>query len=227
MVDILLYLVERKSYFLLCHKPLVEIFEGMKTRSLRDIRPIIDENFHREFDVDLEGEILEWFDSNLEIVLEIPLVDQTMNVERKSELAILFARWCSFSEWRCWDARLFLYVEPIFGRKIEDVDEFLEYSIWSEFALELMNLVSTEYSESVISDWMGRREKLGETMEPSEDPRILPTMAAHRLATESLYEFLKSVQNEKNSLLIGREFLNSQLWKFDKLSMAEQMGMNR
>ncbi|MBT3357321.1 MAG: hypothetical protein HN534_00280 [Euryarchaeota archaeon] len=227
MADILLYLVERESYFLLCQKPLLKIFEGMKTRSLRGFRPIINENFHREFDVDLEGEILEWFDSNQDFSLDIPLEDQTMNIERISELAILFARWCSYSEWRCWDARLFLYVEPIIGRKIEDVDEFLEYSIWSEFSLKLMDLVSSEYSESVILDWMGRREKLGETMEPSKDPRILPTMAAHRLAAESLHEFLKSVQNEKNSLLIGREFLNSLLWKFDKLSMAEHMAVNR
>ncbi len=71
------------------------------------------------------------------------------------------------------------------------------------------------YSESVVLDWMSRREELGETMEPSEDPRILPTMNSHRTSSESLHIFLNSFDSKDISLLIGREYLEHELWSLN------------
>ena len=70
---------------------------------------------------------------------------------------------------------------------------------------------------------MKRREKLGETMEPSEDPRILPTMEAHKSSCESLHVFFENFQSKDISLLIGREYLESTLWSIDEISLIEEM----
>ena len=53
---------------------------------------------------------------------------------------------------------------------------------------------------------MKRREELGETMEPSEDPRILPTMNSHSDSSELLHIFLNNFDSEDVGLLIGREY---------------------
>ena len=71
------------------------------------------------------------------------------------------------------------------------------------------------YSESVVLDWMSRREELGETMEPSEDPRILPTMSSHSNSSELLHIFLDSFDSKNISLLIGREYLEYESWSLN------------
>jgi hypothetical protein len=72
---------------------------------------------------------------------------------------------------------------------------------------------------------MSRRQDLGETMEPSEDPRILPTMEAHRTASDSLHIFLERARREGLSLLIGREYLDPGLWKLDSESLDSALGV--
>jgi len=76
-----------------------------------------------------------------------------------------------------------------------------------------------------VLDWMSRRQDLGETMEPSEDPRILPTMEAHRTASDSLPLFLERARREGLSLLIGREYLDPGLWKLDSESLDSALGV--
>ena len=80
------------------------------------------------------------------------------------------------------------------------------------------------YSESVVLDWMSRRQELGETMEPSEDPIILPTMEAHRSSSDSLFSFLKRHREEGHSILIGREYLDPPIWTLDSGSTMDSMG---
>ena len=72
-------------------------------------------------------------------------------------------------------------------------------------------------------DWMSRRQNLGETMEPSEDPRILPTMESHRSASESLFDFLSRVHSEGLSMLIGKELLEPWLWSLDSQSLDKAL----
>lgn len=222
MADIILQLVDRTALRRLLSIPLEGLLDGMSSQSLRNLRPNADPRFHRPFDVDLEGDILEWFDSNEDIDRSASLSNQNLNESPTSELALNLAHWCSLGEWRCWEARLFLYVEPLLDRDISAL-EFLSYVMWTELSDALASLDRVSYSESVVLDWMGRRQELGETMEPSEDPRILPTMEAHRSSSDSLFLFLERHRGEGLSMLIGREFLEPTAWTLDSTSLIDVM----
>lgn len=222
MVDVILLLVDREGFDSLCSKPIGELLEGMETRALRALRPEPDARFHRSFDVDIEGDVMEWSDANGNLDPSKPLAEQGLNPESSCELALALARWCSFGEWSCWDARLFLYLEPLLGRNLSG-EEFLQQQVWSEFSDSLSRTDRVSYSESVVLDWMSRRQNLGETMEPSEDPRILPTMESHRSASESLFDFLSRVHSEGLSMLIGKELLEPWLWSLDSQSLDKAL----
>ena len=222
LVDIILLLVDREGFDSLCSKPLGELLEGMESRALRALRPESDSRFHRSFDVDIEGDVMEWSDAKSNLDHSKSLSEQGLDSESSCELALALARWCSLGEWSCWDARLFLYLEPFLGRNLS-VEDFLQQQVWSEFSDSLSRTDRVSYSESVVLDWMSRRQNLGETMEPSEDPRILPTMESHRSASESLFDFLSRARSEPLSILIGREFLDPNLWNLDSQSLGEAL----
>jgi len=215
MADVILNLVHHSNFKKLVSLPLQELFEKVEDSSLRNYRPELDNRFHRDFDVDLEGDIMEWSDKTSGLVLSDDLYSQPIKESEIAELTILLAKWCSFSEWRCWDARLFLYVEPMLKYNISSPNEFLNFSLWNDFMNSLSKTDRKSYSESVVLDWMSRREELGETMEPSEDPRILPTMNSHKISSESLHIFLNSFDSKDISLLIGREYLEHELWSLN------------
>ena len=215
MADVILNLVHHSNFKKLVSLPLQELFEKVEDSSLRNYRPELDNRFHRDFDVDLEGDIMEWSDKTPGLVLSDDIYSQPIKESEIAELTILLAKWCSFSEWRCWDARLFLYVEPMLKYNISSPNEFLNFSLWNDFMNSLSKTDRRSYSESVVLDWMSRREELGETMEPSEDPRILPTMNSHRTSSESLHIFLNSFDSKDISLLIGREYLEHELWSLN------------
>ena len=215
MADVILNLVNHSNFEKLVSMPLKELFQKVEDGSLRDFRPKLDNRFHREFDVDLEGDILEWSDNNSDLIMSKTILSQSIKDSNIAELTILMAKWCSFSEWRCWDARLFLYVEPMLEYNISNTNDFLKFSLWEDFVSALSKTDKKSYSESVVLDWMNRREKLGETMEPSEDPRILPTMSSHSNASELLHIFLNNLDSKNISLLIGREYLEYELWSLN------------
>ena len=215
MADVILNLVNHSNFKKLVSMPLQDFFEKVEDGSLRDYRPELDNRFHREFDVDLEGDMMEWSDKNSDINLSKTILSQSIKDSNIAELTILMAKWCSFSEWRCWDARLFLYIEPLLEYNISNTNEFLNFSLWKDFISSLSKTDKKSYSESVVLDWMNRREQLGETMEPSEDPRILPTMGSHSSASELLHIFLNNLDSKNISLLIGREYLEYELWSLN------------
>ena len=66
---------------------------------------------------------------------------------------------------------------------------------------------------------------MGETMEPSEDPMILPTMNSHRTLSESLFLFIQEYRNQGLQLLIGREFLDSEKWNLGGSLISEIEGV--
>ncbi len=215
MADVILNLVNHSNFKKLVSMPLQDFFEKVEDGSLRNYRPELHNRFHREFDVDLEGDIMEWLDKNSDLILSKTILSQSIKDSNIAELTILIAKWCSFSEWRCWDARLFLYVEPLLEYNISNTNEFLKFSLWKDFISSLSQTDKKSYSESVVLDWMNRREQLGETMEPSEDPRILPTMSSHSSASELLHIFLNNLDSKNISLLIGREYLEYELWSLN------------
>ena len=215
MADVILNLVHHSNFQKLVSMTLQELFEIVEDSSLRNYRPELDSRFHRDFDVDLEGDIMEWSDKISDLVISETIYSQPIKESEIAELTILLAKWCSFSEWRCWDARLFLYVEPMLEYNISNSNDFLKFSLWEDFMSSLSKTDKKSYSESVVLDWMSRREELGETMEPSEDPRILPTMSSHSTSSELLHIFLDSFDSKNISLLIGREYLEYESWSLN------------
>ena len=212
MADVILNLIDLPNFQKLVSMSLKELFEKVQDGSLRTYRPKSDSRFHRDFEVDLEGDIMEWYDNNLDTILSESIYSQEISHSDKAEISILLAKWCSFSEWRCWEARLFLYVEPSLNYSISNTNDFLNFSLWNNFHSCLSKTDKKSYSESVVLDWMKRREELGETMEPSEDPRILPTMNSHSNSSELLHIFLNNFDSEDVGLLIGREYLEYESW---------------
>jgi len=140
------------------------------------------------------------------------------------ELRLLLAKWCSSAQWRCWEARLFLYVEPILDDPVSDSDDFLMPVVWEQFSQALSRTDRSSYSESVVLDWMSRREEMGETMEPSEDPMILPTMESHRTLSESLFKIMESLRRSEMELMTGREFLEAGRWMLGSSTLYETWG---
>ncbi len=63
MADVILYLVDRSRFDRIMAMRVEEITSGMESSEMRGLRPKKDARFHRDFDVDLEGDILEAVDS--------------------------------------------------------------------------------------------------------------------------------------------------------------------
>jgi len=223
MADVILHLVDQSAFSHMLGMPIGEIAKGMESQSLRFLRPEPDPRFHRDFEVDLEGDLLELLDGLGDMGGFTPSSLQPRS-QSSCEMALLLARWCSTAQWRCWDARLFLYVEPVLGRGISSAEEFLHPALWDQFSDALTRTDRSSYSESVVLDWMSRRERLGETMEPSHDPRILPTMESHRSLSESLYVLLDQARRDGTPLLVGREYLEPEEWHLGATTIAEAMG---
>lgn len=207
MVDVILRLVDSSALDRLRSMSVDQLVLAFESGGLSEERPAGDPRFHRGFGVDIEGDFLEWADaasSGLDAAASLILCD-----------------WASVAEWRCWDGRLFLYVEPMLDEKFEDVEAFASAEVWQRFAGALASSDRESFSESVILDWMERRKQLGETLNPDEDPRILPTMESHRTLTESLYNFIELSRDPGLSLLVGREYLDAENWILDGNRLAE------
>ena len=165
MVDVILRLIDSNALNRLRSMSIEQLVLAFESERLGDERPAGDPRFHRSFSVDIEGDFLEWADKS--------------NGQIDATASLILCDWSSVAEWRCWDGRLFLYVEPILGESFDDADAFLNADIWTRLTTELSTKDRHSYSESVILDWMQRREQLGDTLNPDEDPRILPTMESH------------------------------------------------
>ena len=211
MPDVIISLVDQKSLDSIMAMPIGLMIEGMESRSLRGSRPNpIPPS--RQFDVDLEGEILERIDENPNIDPDKTLDDQNIIYEEKLELLLLMCHWSSAVEWRCWDARLFLYVEPSLDYEVKSTESFMTPKIWKDFSSALTSSDRSSFIESVVIDWMSRRESLGETMDPSLDPRILPTMESHQIISGGLFDIIEKWRVDGLLILLGREYLEARSW---------------
>jgi len=222
MVDVMLHLVDRGMLDEIMSMTVGDISSAMEGSSLRSSRPEADPRFHRDFDVDLEGEVLELIDGSADIGGVEQLSQATDDASM--ELRLLLAKWCSSAQWRCWEARLFLYVEPMLEGPVADSDDFLLPGVWDQFSEALSSTDRSSYSESVVLDWMSRREDMGETMEPAEDPMILPTMESHRTLSESLFNVMESLRRSEMELMAGREFLEAGRWMLGRTKLSEAWG---
>ncbi len=209
MVDVILRLIDSNALNRLRSMSIEQLVLAFESGRLGDERPAGDPRFHRSFSVDIEGDFLEWADKS--------------NGQIDATASLILCDWSSVAEWRCWDGRLFLYVEPILGESFDDADAFLNADIWTRLTTELSTKDRHSYSESVILDWMQRREQLGDTLNPDEDPRILPTMESHKSLTESLFDFIELSQEGGLNLLIGREYLEPEEWILNGEKLLEAL----
>lgn len=209
MVDVILRLIDSNALNRLRSMSIEQLVLAFESGRLGDERPAGDPRFHRSFSVDIEGDFLEWADKS--------------NGQIDATASLILCDWSSVAEWRCWDGRLFLYVEPILQDSFEDADAFLNSDIWARLTAELSSKDRQSYSESVILDWMQRREQLGDTLNPDEDPRILPTMESHKSLTESLFDFIELSQEGGLNLLIGREYLEPEEWILNGEKLLEAL----
>ena len=209
MVDVILRLIDSNALNRLRSMSIEQLVLAFESGRLGDERPAGDPRFHRSFSVDIEGDFLEWADKS--------------NGQIDATASLILCDWSSVAEWRCWDGRLFLYVEPILEDSFEDADAFLNSDIWIRLTAELSSKDRQSYSESVILDWMQRREQLGDTLNPDEDPRILPTMESHKSLTESLFDFIELSQEGGLNLLIGREYLEPEEWILNGEKLLEAL----
>ena len=207
MVDVILRLIDSNTLSRLRSMSIEQLVLAFESGRLSEERPAGDPRFHRSFSVDIEGDFLEWADKS--------------NGELDAEASLILCDLSSVAEWRCWDGRLFLYVEPLLEERFEDADVFFNPDVWQRLAVELSSKDRESYSESVILDWMKRREDLGDTLNPDEDPRILPTMESHRSLTESLFDFIELSKEDGLILLIGREYLHAEDWSLDGVTLSE------
>ena len=218
----ILYLVDRNPLEELLAMKVSEISSSMEDSSLRKYRPDQEQGFHRDFDVDLEGDVLELIDSSVELRRQKPISDSIS--DESLALRLLLGKWCSSAQWRCWDARLFLYVEPFLDHSVIDTGSFLAPDLWEQFSEALSKMDRSSYSESVVLDWMSRRKDMGETMEPSEDPMILPTMESHRNLSESLFNIMDKYRRTEMKLMIGKEYANHGEWSIGGARLSEIWG---
>tara|TARA_Y100000994_G_scaffold35722_1_gene26362 strand:- start:1978 stop:2610 length:633 start_codon:yes stop_codon:yes gene_type:complete len=209
MVDVILRLIDSNALNRLRSMSIEQLVLAFESGRLGDERPAGDPRFHRSFSVDIEGDFLEWADKS--------------NGQIDATASLILCDWSSVAEWRCWDGRLFLYVEPILEDSFEDSGAFLNSDIWIRLTAELSSKDRQSYSESVILDWMQRREQLGDTLNPDEDPRILPTMESHKSLTESLFDFIELSQEGGLNLLIGREYLEPEEWILNGEKLLEAL----
>ena len=97
MADVILETVDRDSMGKIMEMPVSDITSAMEWQSLRSLRPEPEHGFHRSFDVDIVGEVLEFVDGNAgDLEMGASPSEQPMP---SSELVLLLARWCSSAEW--------------------------------------------------------------------------------------------------------------------------------
>ena len=166
----------------------------------------------RRHDVDVEAEILDWMDS-CGIVGDKPTLltasekmTDGQDVEAVAEGIWLLAEWSSKGTWRCMEGRGFLYLEPYIEHKMAGVSELYLETTWTSTESTLQTMTSDEYTESVVLDWMTRREDLGDTLDQNQDPRILSTMQSHQRLAKSLHMVAMLINQDEYILLTRRDW---------------------
>jgi hypothetical protein len=251
MADLMLRLVDSALWHSLLERPISTLICDFESGDGREERPNPDPRLEVAFDVDVEGEFLEWIDhSDLangsshplggdsgggvdvggkhsvvkdgggssevhEDVGARSLLESIQIAWRSKELSdakaceplLILADWASVGYWTTWEARGLLYIEPLLKEMLENSEELYDSVIWAEVGLALSRLDELGYTESVVLDWMQRRDELGETLDATDDPRIVPTMAAHERAASTLHYAMNSLRHSKELIsIVGREY---------------------
>lgn len=189
-----------------------ELYAKMERGELRSSRPLQDEVLTTTFAIDAEAELLDWMEQQqVDGAVKVSTALGTRTNGAEGLLQIM--RFASPGQWEVWEGRAFLYLEVAIGRRASDIHELYDEEVWKLTFERLDNMSNEEFAQAVVLDWMERRKGLGETLEESQDPKIIPTFEAHTRAAKALVHLVSRVQNEPELVFIlGREHLDAAKW---------------
>ena len=212
-------LVDRLTLTSLLETRWGELRASMERGDLRPQRPLKDDELTTMFAIDAEAELLDWMDDH-------PADDSLLTLEalRSStdgeEGLLRLMRWASPGHWEVWEGRAFLYLEEAIQREVEDIHELYTQDVWDDVISRLYGMAPAEYAERVVLNWMNRRIALGETIEESEDPKIVPTFNAHQRAAEALVHTVNRTKENNLAFVLGREHLDAAKWGFGEWNLS-------
>jgi len=213
-LEMLVFAVHQPSLETLLNMKWSSVYDGMTTGALRALRPEQDPQLTTLFNIDIEAEILDWMDRQHPQV-DGPLSDILPTITEGDEGLLWLMKWSSFGAWEVWEARSFLYLESVLGRTVESLSAMYTAGLWDEVIELVEGKSAEEISEKIIATWMNARQKLGETLEEREDPKILPTFEAHTRAAHGLVALVNRIcQLDDCYALIGREHLAATQWVY-------------
>tara|TARA_Y100001980_G_C14529756_1_gene305582 strand:+ start:561 stop:1259 length:699 start_codon:yes stop_codon:yes gene_type:complete len=204
-IEMRLHLVDGQALTSILEMDWSEFVEGMENSSLRYVRPPIDEKLSRDFDIDCEAEFLDLSDH----IVGSGSVKFVLHENHAYDALLKLVEWVSIGHWEAWEGRCFLYLENAVGREFENVEDMYDSELWNEIRTNLGRMSESEYAEKVCADWMQRRKDMGETLEQSEDPRIIPTFEAHDRNSRLLHH---AVNTQGYVQILGREHLEAKMW---------------
>ena len=213
-VDLVARLVDTAVFRGLCGVPAVRLAASISKGEFRDRRPDEIPSLERAFDIDAEAEFLDWYDAqSVDWTENGFLADLSqLNHEAAAEGLRYLTELASPGSFRCWEGRAMLYLDVLLGRSIADIEDLYHDSTW----IDALNSISTsepsEYAESVVMSWMAQREDLGETLDPKQDARIIPTMEAHQSTADTLHRTLQTAQLPELFLMVGRDWTDATRW---------------
>lgn len=200
-----------------------ELRAHMEAGSLRDLRPVQDNRLTVTFAIDAEAEWLDWMEQQ-EGDETGPVLDVLSSCKNGEEGLLYLMKWASPGFWEVWEGRAFLYLEEAIGREASDIHELYTASLWGEVSQRLRGLSEDEFSQRVVMNWMQRRVELGETIEESEDPKIVPTFEAHTRASKTLvYTVNRAERDDDLVLIIGREHLEASKWGHGEWNLSARL----
>lgn len=190
------------------------LYEGLEKRTLRNTRPVQDSRLKILFDIDAEAELLDWMDAQPWAKDEDKSFLQLLDESTDGEKGLLLAmKWASPGAWEVWEGRAYLYLDVALNTIIDGEDILYGGKTWDNVRNELAGLPESEYAEKVCMDWMERRKALGETLDETEDARIVPTYEAHDRAAKSLVYTMNRWNSESDiAAIIGRDHLEARKW---------------
>lgn len=204
-IEMRLHLVDGDLLLKLLDMDWNELVQAMDSNSLRSSRPAMDARLNRTFDIDCEAEFLDLADH----ISGEGTTREVLSQSRGHEALLKLVEWSSCGHWEAWEGRCFLYIENAIDHTVDNVESMYLDHIWDEVASGLSSLSESDFSEKVCEDWMNRRKELGETLDESMDPHIIPTFEAHDRAARALhYAMLK----EGFVKILGREHLEAKNW---------------
>ena len=211
-IESIVLLVEQSCLNSLLELTWGQLYSGMEKGNFRESRPMADNRLGRLFDIDCEAEILDWMDL-VECEPETNVKSSLQNIKDGSEGLLKLMQWASPGQWESWEARTYLYLDVALGREIANRDDLYSQSTWNEITESLAGIPEEEFAQKVCLDWMDRRKELGETLDETKDPKIIPTYEAHDKTSRLLVYALTRWSNENGLIgIVGREHMDAQKW---------------